>query len=155
MQIQRSESDAADEIQVDVSRHLKPPLSWHVRRALRATWIPLVIVGIAVSFYYVPQLEARKEQNALAVAFFDGCAKTLRDTGQLPKVPDEALLEAIRKRSITTDAVNAWAPQVWSDIQKKQWVAHIQFSPPRGYSVEKEIGPVVAEGGYDTPSVGP
>jgi hypothetical protein len=104
---------------------------------------------------YVPAFQARKEQNALAKEFFEVCRKTLQDTATLPKVPDEALQDAIKKRSLTLPALQAWSPRVWSEISDKHWVAHIQFSPPNGYEAMQVIGPALTEAGYDSPSPGP
>ena len=144
-----------EDSRAEVSQTLKAPFFWRVRQGWLALRIPIALAVLAIGCYFVPQLQARKEQNALAAEFFAQCTKTLKDTEQLPKVPDEALEEALRKRPLTDDAIRAWAPQVWSDIRKGQWVAHIQFSPPNGYVVEDTIGPVLAEAGYDTPSAGP
>ena len=155
MPIPELETPVDDESRVEVPRELKAPLFWRLRKVWLALRIPLVVAIAGIGFYYVPQWQARKEQNALAAEFFAECSKTLKDTEQLPRIPDEALHEALRRRPLTEDAFRNWAPQVWSDIRKGQWVAHIQFSPPSGYSVEDTIGPVLAEAGYDTPSAGP
>jgi hypothetical protein len=143
------------EIEFEEVSNLPPPLSWRLKQAWLSLRIPLAIAIAVLAWIYVPQFEARKEQNALAEEFFAQCAKMLKDTDQLPKVPDEALNEALRKRPLTKATVQAWAPQVWSEIQKGKWVAHIQFAPPTGYAVENTIGPALAEAGYDTPSAGP
>lgn len=131
------------------------PLSWHVRNFLRLFRIPLVVAIIVLGWIYVPLLEARSQQNALATEFFNVCRKTLRDTSQIPKVPEEALEEAVKKRPLTESAFRSWAPQVASEIRNKQWIARIEFMKPSGYVIEQTIGPVLAEAGYDTPSAGP
>lgn len=155
MPIPELNAPVEDKMSDEVPADLKAPLFWRLRQAWLAMRIPAIVLIVGIGLYFVPKWQARKEQNALATEFFAECSKTLKDTEQLPKIPDEALHEALRKRPLTEDAVRSWAPQVWSDIRKGQWVAHIQFSPPSGYSVEDTIGPVLAEAGYDTPSAGP
>ncbi len=141
--------------QSDESPNVSAPAKWRVRNALLALRIPVVLVILFLGWKYVPMFQARKEQDELANIYFADCAKTLKDTATLPKVPEEALAVAIKKRPLTSAAIQAWAPQVWSEIRNKQWIAHIQFSPPTGYTVEETLGPVLAEAGYDTPSPGP
>jgi hypothetical protein len=114
-----------------------------------------VLLAIIAGWNYIPQLEARSQQNALAAEFFAVCHKTLKETDQLPKVPEEALEEAIRRRPITNSALTSWSPQVMSEIRNGQWIARIAFLQPSGYVLEQTIGPVLAESGYDTPSAGP
>jgi hypothetical protein len=117
--------------------------------------MPLVLVLILAVWIYVPRYEARSQQNALATEFFEACKKTLKDTEQLPQVPEEALQEALKRHPVTSSAVSAWDPEVSAEIRKGQWVAKIQFQKSAGYTVEETIGPVLAEAGYDTPSPGP
>ena len=145
----------AGHMPVDDGPSLRAPLSWHLRHVWRFLRIPLVLAIVVAGWIYVPELQARSQQNALATEFFAVCKKTLKDTSQLPKVPEEALMEAIKKRPLTDSAVQTWAPQVSSEIRDHQWVAKIEFSKSGGYSVEQVIGPVLAEAGYDTPSAGP
>lgn len=151
---QKSEAVESLATHKDEAPEVMAPTGWKLRRVVLALRIPLVVLLAIVGWIYVPLIQARKEQNALAAEYFAQCAKTLQDTAALPKVPDEALQDAINKRSLTLTALQSWSPRVWSEIRDKQWVAHIQFSPPTGYAVEKSLGPVLAEAGYDTPSPG-
>jgi hypothetical protein len=141
--------------QEDESPAVGASAKWRLRGILMALRIPLVVLILWAGWRYIPAFQARKEQDALAEVYFAECAKTLKDTSALPKVPEEALAVAVKKRPLTTAAIQAWAPQVWCEIRNKQWVAHIQFSPPTGYTAEETLGPVLAEAGYDTPSAGP
>ncbi len=134
---------------------LGAPLSWRLHKLWRVLRFPLIAALLVAGWIYVPVLEARSQQNALAVAFFDECKKTLKDSEQLPKVPEDALEAAIKRRPLTDSALRTWDPQVSSVIRDGQWVARIEFNQPSSYAVEQRIGPVLAESGYDTPSAGP
>ena len=130
---------------------LSPPLSWHLLKFWRVARIPLVVVILVLAWIFVPQMEARNQQNALADEFFTQCDKTLKDTDQLPKVPEEALADAVKKVDVTADALHSWNPIVSCEIRQKQWVGKIVFAWPYSYTVERTIGPAVGDAGYDAP----
>lgn len=138
----------------DEGPRLNAPLVWRLHKVWRFLRIPLAAAVIVFGWVYVPVLEARSQQDALATAFFAECTKTLKDTEMLPKVPEDALAEAIKKRPITEAAVRSWDPEVASEIKQGQWVAEIVFDKPSAYRIEHKIGPALAESGYDTPSPG-
>lgn len=128
------------------------PLGWRLQKIWRWVRIPLLMAIVIIAWVYVPEFEARSQQNALAAEFFRICKKTLKDTDQLPKVPDEALQEALKLRPLTESAISEWAPEVGTEVRKGQWIARIKFNKSSGYTVEETIGPALAEAGYDTPS---
>jgi hypothetical protein len=145
---------SAENVLIDDGPRIVAPLNWRLHNLWISMRIPFVIVAIVLAWIYIPFLEARSQQNALATEFFVICRRTLKDTDQLPKVPDEALQEAIKKRPVTQSALFNWSPQVSSVIRKGEWVARIEFVKPSNYTIEEKIGPALAEAGYDTPSPG-
>src|SRR5471030_2819482 len=133
------------------SSELKAPLGWRLRSLALRLRVPLVFAVLLAAWFYIPQFQARSQQQALADEFFKVCRKMLKDTAQLPNVPDDALQEAIKNRPVTQSALSAWSPEVSTQIRKGQWVARIQFSKSANYTVEETIGPALADAGYDSP----
>jgi len=154
MQPRDPENPSAREAGLDDTPLIKAPFYWRVRIFWRYVRIPAVVAILVLAFIFVPQLEAKNQQSALADNFFAECQKTLKDTDQLPKVPEEALADAIKKLEVTQSAIHSWNPSVSSEVRKGKWIARIQFVRPSTYFIEQTIGPALAEAGYDTPSAG-
>jgi len=119
------------------------PKAWYFRKLLPIFAIPTVVILVAAAWAIIPSRLAKVEQGELAKEFFEECRQEFRDTSQIPKVPEEALQEAERKRNVTETALQTWLPVVSGQIQDGYWYAKIQFKNPEPISLTERIGVAV------------